>query len=186
MKLRKRFPQYSDAEWDLVLEGLRDWFAINQSARGARLPMPSQAVDEAWHEFILFTHHYAAFCDEVLGRFLHHVPAEAMQSPTQAQSGIRRVWRFACDRERIRPRQPLRLPRLFAVDAALAFPNGFVYAVDCMRAPQRDAGKPYCANTIACTAGGCGSDGGGCGGGSDGGGCGGDGGGGCGGCGGGD
>ena len=174
MKLRRKFPQYDDAQWDLVLEGLRDWFAINQSARGARLPMPSQAVDEAWHEFILFTHHYADFCDEVLGRFLHHVPAEAMQAPTQAQSGIRRVWRLACERERIRPRQPLRLPRLFAVDAELAFPNGFVYAIDCMRAPHRDG--EYCATSIACSAGGCSGDGGGCSGGDgggDGGGCGG-------------
>ncbi|WP_154964311.1 glycine-rich domain-containing protein [Agrobacterium tumefaciens] len=32
------------------------------------------AVDELWHTFVIFTREYAAFCDAVAGRFLHHVP----------------------------------------------------------------------------------------------------------------
>lgn len=36
--------------------------------------MPSRAVDEAWHGFILCTARYAAFCDRAYGRFLHHHP----------------------------------------------------------------------------------------------------------------
>ena len=36
--------------------------------------MPSHAVDEAWHGFILCTARYAAFCDAAYGRFLHHHP----------------------------------------------------------------------------------------------------------------
>ncbi|WP_100772187.1 glycine-rich domain-containing protein [Rhizobium sullae] len=32
------------------------------------------AVDELWHTFVIFTRDYAAFCDAVAGRFLHHVP----------------------------------------------------------------------------------------------------------------
>jgi hypothetical protein len=31
-------------------------------------------VDELWHTFITFTREYARFCDEVAGRFIHHVP----------------------------------------------------------------------------------------------------------------
>jgi hypothetical protein len=31
-------------------------------------------VDELWHTFITFTRDYARFCDEVAGRFIHHVP----------------------------------------------------------------------------------------------------------------
>jgi hypothetical protein len=31
-------------------------------------------VDELWHTFITFTVDYARFCDEVAGRFIHHVP----------------------------------------------------------------------------------------------------------------
>src|SRR3954447_23969374 len=32
-------------------------------------------VDELWHTFITFTLDYARFCDQVAGRFIHHVPA---------------------------------------------------------------------------------------------------------------
>jgi len=31
-------------------------------------------IDEIWHTFIVFTESYAAFCDQVAGRFLHHAP----------------------------------------------------------------------------------------------------------------
>ncbi|MFJ5984785.1 glycine-rich domain-containing protein [Lentzea sp. NPDC092896] len=37
---------------------------------------PSRQVDLGWHQFILNTHDYAGFCDQVAGRFLHHVPDE--------------------------------------------------------------------------------------------------------------
>jgi hypothetical protein len=36
--------------------------------------MPSHAVDEAWHGFILCTARYSAFCERAYGRFLHHHP----------------------------------------------------------------------------------------------------------------
>jgi hypothetical protein len=31
-------------------------------------------IDEMWHNFVLFTREYAAFCDELLGGYLHHAP----------------------------------------------------------------------------------------------------------------
>lgn len=37
---------------------------------------PSKFVDIGWHTFILHTYDYAAFCDAIAGRFLHHVPDE--------------------------------------------------------------------------------------------------------------
>lgn len=45
---------------------------------------PSELVDIGWHTFILDTHEYAAFCDRVAGRFIHHAPNddhEAGESP---------------------------------------------------------------------------------------------------------
>ncbi len=36
--------------------------------------MTSQAVDEVWHAFILFTIDYTRFCKDVFGFYLHHVP----------------------------------------------------------------------------------------------------------------
>lgn len=37
---------------------------------------PSQLVDIGWHTFILHTVDYAAFCERVVGRFVHHVPTD--------------------------------------------------------------------------------------------------------------
>lgn len=108
--------------------------------------MPSQAVDVAWHELILFTKTYQLFCKQAFGRFLHHIPAEAMSSPTQAQAGIKRAWRLACMQEGINPMHPARLPLLFAIDAMLKIPNGFYYALDC----QSAGAYPYCGSHIGC------------------------------------
>ncbi|WP_027930098.1 glycine-rich domain-containing protein [Amycolatopsis thermoflava] len=35
---------------------------------------PSELVDIGWHTFVLHTRDYAAFCERIAGRFLHHVP----------------------------------------------------------------------------------------------------------------
>jgi hypothetical protein len=37
--------------------------------------MVSGRVDAAWHQFILHTKRYAAFCELACGRFLHHAPS---------------------------------------------------------------------------------------------------------------
>jgi hypothetical protein len=36
----------------------------------------SAEVDKGWHAFILQTADYAEFCQRVVGRFIHHLPAE--------------------------------------------------------------------------------------------------------------
>lgn len=61
---------------DLVVTGLRQWLRCCAPALwdGQVIGMPSRAVDEAWHGFILCTARYAAFCSEAYGRFLHHHP----------------------------------------------------------------------------------------------------------------
>ena len=39
--------------------------------------MCSLAVDEAWHQFVLFTAEYSAFCAKHFGRYRHHAPSNA-------------------------------------------------------------------------------------------------------------
>ncbi len=165
-KVGKTYPHLSDAEVTRVIQGLREYFHLCNTAGRRMVSMPSQAVDVAWHEFILFTRKYEYFCGKALGRFLHHTPAEAMRSPTSAQAGIKTAWRLSCLREGMQPRAAHRLPLLFAIDAQLNIPDGFRYALDCRQTP----GDDYCAGHIGCGSG-CG---GGCGGDSDGSGCGGD------------
>jgi hypothetical protein len=151
--------------------------------------MPSQVVDDLWHEFILHTRHYDQFCRRAFGRFLHHTPAVAVGSGASAHAGLRRCWWYACKEDSINPRAPTRLPLLFALDAKLGLADGFTYALDCKASPQRrgrgDGGATviYCGSDLAVASsddsfgGGCGGgngdaggDGGGCGGGGCGGG----------------
>lgn len=173
-RVRKRYPHLSDADLDRVLAGLTAWFHVSHAAGRRMVSMPSQVVDAAWHEFILTTRNYRDYCRRALGRFLHHVPAEAMKAPTDAQEGIRRAWRLSCAREGIDPRTPSRLPLLFALDSELAIADGFRYALDCSALPGLDRGAQatYCGAHIGCGSGGgdggCSSDSGcssGCGGG---------------------
>lgn len=37
---------------------------------------PSPMVDIGWHTFILYTREYAAFCQKIAGRFIHHEPSD--------------------------------------------------------------------------------------------------------------
>ncbi len=179
-KLTEKHPTLDDEQIDLVFRALRDYFWMCNKGKRRMVAMPSQVVDDAWHEFILFTRSYKLFCSKALGRFLHHTPTEAMSSPTVAQEGIRRAWRLACAKANINPRTPDRLPLIFGIDALLNIPNGFTYVLDCQDRNSPAYGTGYCAGHIGCT-GGCAGDSGGSS-------CGGDGGSGCGGggCGGGD
>ena len=61
---------------ELIDQGLRQWLCCCAAALrdGQVIGMPSHAVDEAWHGFILCTARYSAFCEKAYGRFLHHHP----------------------------------------------------------------------------------------------------------------
>ena len=152
-KLLQHYPHLTEVQAEKVLRGLRDYFLICLRAGRRPVAMPSQAVDVVWHQFILNTRAYQQFCKQGLGRFLHHTPTEAMTSPTVAQEGIKRCWRIACHRERINPQTPVRLPLLFALDAELAIPDGFHYALDCESRNGQLTAAGYCASHIGCSSG---------------------------------
>ncbi|WP_194828602.1 hypothetical protein [Nocardia sp. XZ_19_231] len=69
---------------ELVETGLRQWLRCCGAAirDDQVIGMPSHAVDEAWHGFILCTQLYANFCEQAYGRFLHHFP-EGVGESTQ-------------------------------------------------------------------------------------------------------
>lgn len=86
-ELRRRIgaqhPEWTFAQIDLVLDALRQYFLACLSAqRGGRLAktlgVPSKAMDDAWHEFIVMTREYADFCQRAFGRYLHHTPHALM------------------------------------------------------------------------------------------------------------
>lgn len=151
-KLIEKYPHLTDQDADYVIAGLREYFHLCNIAGNRMVSMPSQVVDVAWHEFILFTRKYENFCNKALGRFLHHTPAEAMKSPTLAQKGIKTAWNISCSRENIPPKSPTQLPLLFAMDSQLMIPDGFNYTLNCQ---SQEPGKndTYCAGHIGCGSG---------------------------------
>ncbi|MDD2701621.1 MAG: hypothetical protein PHH36_10315 [Sideroxydans sp.] len=141
-----------------VRDALFQYFHICQLVRGKFVSMPSQVVDELWHTFILFTRNYERFCGGAFGRFLHHTPVEAMSTPTLATDGIRRTWYHACRLEGIDPKQPVRLPLLFALDAELGISDGFHYTLNCEQTATSSS-NTFCASSIGCgSSSGCGGD----------------------------
>ncbi len=150
-KVKQAYPLLSDSQVSMVFTGLRDYFYICNQASGRMVSMPSQVIDVAWHEFILFTQEYQKFCRKSQGRFLHHMPTEAMDAPTQASGGLKRAWFLACKKSGIDPQWPTKLPLLFAIDDLLDIEDGFKYSLDCRRTGN------HCATHIGCNTG-CHSD----------------------------
>lgn len=188
-RLRKRRPALTQKDCELVAHALRQFFLAYAMGGRRYVSMPSQVVDDLWHEFILYTRNYQSFCRQAFGGFLHHTPAVVLGSERQANAGLRRCWWYSCRLENINPRHPSRLPLLFAIDAKLAVEDGFRYVPDCQsvrRAETNAAGTAiYCGGDFASTSfdgstdglgdsGGSPGDAGGGGDGCGGGGCGGD------------
>jgi hypothetical protein len=187
--LRKRRPELQVKDCQLTANALRQFFLAYLKSGRKYVAMPSQVADDLWHEFILFTRNYDAFCKGAFGGFLHHTPAVAVGTGDRADDGLHTTWWHVCKEDHINPRAPTRLPLLFALDAKLGVVDGFTYALDCTstRVTRVAAGGEaraviYCGGDFAAAAkqrrdtgggssGGCGgSDDSGCGGGGCGGG----------------
>jgi hypothetical protein len=154
-KLRQRLD--NEHQVAVALEGLREWYLACLHAGGATLGMPSRAVDIAWHEMILMTRTYHAFCERAFGHYLHHSPEAIMDEPMR--DSLARTAAVA--------------PLLFAIDGELAIEGGQIWAQDDVERLQ--AARPgydrshhgyagACAAVSGCSGGG-GCGGGGCGGG---------------------
>lgn len=131
-KLQRHHSNLTPDQIQRIGLGLKQFFRAYHRGGYRPVAMPSQAVDDLWHEFILYTKAYDAFCQNAFGRFLHHTPA-AVLTPSQKTSneGLRRVWWQACKEENIDPKAPATLPLLFALDGELSIPGGYRYVPDC-------------------------------------------------------
>jgi hypothetical protein len=134
----------------LVSRGLRQFFIAYLMSGKRYVSMPSQAADDLWHEFILYTREYNAFCRRAFGGFLHHTPAVVLSEHRKSNEGLRRVWWYCCKYESIDPVKPTRLPLLFALDAKLNITDGFVYHPQCEELRKDGSGgAAYCGGDFA-------------------------------------
>lgn len=151
-KIQRRHPQLTDADLRQVNKGLQQFFHVYLNSGRRYVSMPSQVVDDLWHEFILCTRHYQRFCQSAFGRYLHHTPSVVLGSVKQSNIGLRRCWRYACIEELIDFKTPTHLPLLFALDAKLHIANGFYYRADCSGVHQRGQGTAvYCGGDFSST-----------------------------------
>lgn len=176
-KLALARPELSPSARAEAVEGLRDWLRICQLSKLRWfVAMPSRAVDDAWHELILFTRSYVDLCRGAFGRYLHHAPAEGPDEPDMVE-GLRAAWWYACQLEGIDPEAPERLPRIFDLDRRLGLEDGVRYDLvavapgDPRAVPVAPRGRRPGGGTGPRAAWGCGGMG--CGAGCGGGGCGG-------------
>ena len=56
---------------------VKRYLVLNQVDRTKSWKMYSLRVDEVWHQFVLFTVEYFAFCDKYFGHYAHHAPSNA-------------------------------------------------------------------------------------------------------------
>jgi hypothetical protein len=147
-KLRSHYPQLSRGDADLVLRGLRQFFLAYLRCDKRFVAMPSKVVDVAWHEFILHTRAYEAWCAAAFGNLLHHTPAEVLGRDPKRNDGLRRSWFWACREESIDPRKPSRLPLLFALDKKFGIEGGFTYVPDCRDIDRQSGSDAYCGTSF--------------------------------------
>jgi hypothetical protein len=170
--LTKTYPHLEEKDQFLVAHALRSYFLVHLRSRDGMVGMPSRAVDVLWHEFILDTKGYHAFCSKAFGDYFHHIPAGRVAYKLSPNDGLRLTWRLACLEENIDPRNATRLPLLFAIDAKLKIPDGQIYDLEETRkAPRTDSGG---CSGLGSSGGGDSCDSSSDGGGGCGGGCGGD------------
>lgn len=129
-RLQKKYPNLTDVQIALVFQGLRDYFAICHKANGSKIAMPSRIVDEAWHEFILFSRDYAEFCQDAFGHLLHHNPSTPLTTLTDRKYALTQAWDLACKMANLNPKKTLQLPLLFRIDEELVIPGGMKYSTD--------------------------------------------------------
>jgi len=130
-KLQRKLGQSTDL--GIAFQGLHQWLRLHVAAPGL-LAMPSTAVDELWHDFILHTEEYQDFCRKAYGRTLHHSPEQSMETTALDAlqgEGIGRTFAMACADGGIRLPQMLGLPILFQVDTALTMTDGQQWVLDC-------------------------------------------------------
>ncbi len=140
-KLAMKHTGLSSSDIDLTLKALRQYFLVcltaNAAVSGKSMGMPSRVVDDAWHEFILISRAYGAFCTKAFGTYLHHAPESTSRHPgTLALQNT-----LAALREepfgRMSRASVADIPLLFGIDRALGIQHGFYHDITSVAELQR-------------------------------------------------
>ncbi|MFJ6169352.1 hypothetical protein ACIQH6_29840 [Micromonospora orduensis] len=129
--LRNRHPHLSDDDLVLVETATRQWFRLIARQPGAKLSMPSVAVNDLWQELTLHAQDYAAFCDAAFGGLPHHQSMSATSGDTTNANRDALLLATLNHARRDEGCGPTDLPLLFRVDQELGVRDGNRYLADC-------------------------------------------------------
>jgi hypothetical protein len=74
--VKERFVDTPEEARTLFTE-VKRYLVLCELDRSKNWKMHSLCVDEAWHQFVLYTAEYNAFCTKYFGRYRHHSPSNA-------------------------------------------------------------------------------------------------------------
>ncbi|RDH78726.1 hypothetical protein DVS77_08820 [Mycolicibacterium moriokaense] len=74
--IKDRFVDTSDEACALFTE-VKRYLVLTEVDQTKYWKMHSLSVDEAWHQFVLFTAEYSGFCNKYFGNYRHHFPSNA-------------------------------------------------------------------------------------------------------------
>ena len=142
MRLASRHPHRQEHELGSVLAGLRQYFlaCLDAPRHGIAksVAMPSKAVDEAWHEFILMTRDYHAFCRKAFGKYLHHTPKQQLEEPLF--HSVANTLHLVRRRQGQAAVASGAVPLVFSIDRQLGMGDGYLYdakEIDVVEAHRR-------------------------------------------------
>ncbi len=94
-----------------IFEQVKKWLWLGHQQllagekHGLSIDLPLVVLDEMWHNFVLFTREYTAFCERYFGYYIHHAPvteAEDLESKQLYQS-LEGGERIEARKARLRP-----------------------------------------------------------------------------------
>ena len=79
-KLLKDHVAETAEEAEALFREVKRYIVLTRSDCTKIWAMHSLRIDEAWHQFILFTKEYGEFCQRYFGSYVHHAPSNAPKS----------------------------------------------------------------------------------------------------------
>jgi hypothetical protein len=98
-KLVKDHITDTSEEAEALFTEVKRYFVLCRSDQSKIWEMYSLRVDEAWHQFILFTQQYFDFCRRFYGKYIPHSPGNAPEAQTRNPERASRVSSFKLFRE---------------------------------------------------------------------------------------
>ncbi len=128
--LQRRYPHLNADEANQVGLGLKRYFYYCQSSGFYSAALPSKVVAALWEELARETKSYQRFSHNAFNQLWSPRAAVGFGTDEAGNKELSRTWALSCRHEVINPRTPTSLPLLFALDVALAIPDGFIYRAD--------------------------------------------------------